>query len=57
MMILPQIEAATSHGVAVLHMGLGDGHIPKMLLFMEKKKEKEKETKIFEKKQMQRSEC
>jgi hypothetical protein len=55
-MILPQVEAATSHGVAVLHMGLGDGHIPKMLLFMEKKK-KEKATKIFEKKQMQRSEC
>jgi hypothetical protein len=39
-------------------MGLGDGHIPKMLLFMEKKKKKkEKETKIFEKKQMQRFEC
>jgi len=51
MMILPRIEAATSHWVAVLHTGLGDGHISKMLLFMEKKKkEKEKETKIFEKK-------
>jgi hypothetical protein len=50
-MILPQVEAATSHGLAVLHMGLGDGHISKMLLFMEKKKkEKERETKIFGKK-------
>jgi hypothetical protein len=30
-------------------MGLGDGHIPKMFIFMEKKKkEKEKEIKKFE---------